>query len=127
MPKRGFIYLFKRNDGWFKIGRTADLEKRFRAWSWESRVNNWDLVLYGIVEVKDCILAEKSIHAIFDGCRTDERHLGLGPRHELFALNAADIVRFWSWAATTGEHFIKTKLDIESPTWLSALRGLING
>lgn len=126
MPK-SYIYLFRRTDGWYKIGYTSALEQRFRSWSWESRSNQYGMFLVGLVEVENPRSAERQFQAIFRNKRTEKRHNGFGPRRELFKLDRADLSRFWFWATIIGTKIIKAELDIECPDWLPALRKILNG
>jgi len=124
MGEAGYIYLIERSDGWYKIGRTGNLEQRFRSQRWElSRVFPR---LLGLVQVENSPTAEKMFHRIFDDLRTDRRHNGLGPRHELFRLEARDLHIFWMWAGIIGIKFIKTDLDLHRRDWLPALRVIFN-
>ena len=102
----GYIYLLHNQyDGWYKIGRTANPVARFRSWRWISRKPRFDLVPVLLIRVSNQQAAERFFQSVFNGKRTDGRHLGFGPRHEWFKLDRFDLKVFWRWASVLGESF----------------------
>ena len=94
----GFVYLLGNKDGWYRIGRTANPVERFRSRRWESMVNKHGLMPLFLLKVENQAHAEMFFHKLFDDKRTDARHNGMGPRHELFRLNSNDLATFLFFA-----------------------------
>jgi len=99
----GYIYLLKRHDGWYKIGRTAHVKNRFGQWRWMAKINRYKLQPILLVQVCNQDRAERIFHALFDEKRTNKRHNGMGRRHEWFVLDQADLETFLYWAKAIGE------------------------
>jgi hypothetical protein len=84
------------------------------------------MVLLGLVEVDNPRSAEKQFQAIFHDRRTEKRHNGMGPRHELFKLDRSDLSKFWIWADIIGNKTIRAEMNLERRDWLPVIRDLLN-
>ncbi|MBN2446597.1 MAG: GIY-YIG nuclease family protein [Phycisphaerae bacterium] len=100
--KAGYVYLLQRHDGWYRIGRTANPEQRFRQWRWMARNNHYTLKIITIIRTDDQRELEAFFHNLFKSKRTDERHNGMGPRHEWFKLAEEDVHTFYRWGEALG-------------------------
>lgn len=87
----GFVYVLRRNDGWYKIGHTRNLPQRFRAWRWQAKVNHYELSPVFLIATAIPRLLEKSIQGFFRSKQDRERHNGFGPYREWFKLIDEDL------------------------------------
>jgi len=85
----GYVYLLKRNDGWYHIGYTFNPKERFCSWRCQAKKDGYVLRPVLMTRVKRPRLLEKSVHDMFDDRRVG-RH-GLGPRKEWFLLSNEDV------------------------------------
>jgi len=124
--RQGYIYLIRRADGWYKIGRTANLYQRMRVLRWE-KGRQHRLVLLSLIKVDDQIMVEKLLHHIFATKRTAERYRGMGAGMEWFLLSNADLFCWATWADIIGEKVIYMNICLTEKNWLAQLRGIIDG
>jgi hypothetical protein len=113
----GYVYLLERNDGWYRIGRTANPVERFRSWRWMQH-NGYKLYPLLLISVDNQAEAETLLHKVFDGVRTDDRHRGMGPRCEWFKLSLFHLLCFAHWAKVIGNRIYYLKGSWQLPDGL---------
>lgn len=124
----GFIYLIRRSDGWFKIGRTANPEERFRSIRWQyGRNRGAELVLLCMCRVHRQADAERLFHRIFADKRSEEHHRGLGPRIEWFILDPDDLSKWRLWADIIADEVLYLNITLTDDDWLDRVRKVPNG
>ena len=90
----GYVYLLQRDDGWCKIGRTANPELRFRQWQTQAEINHYDLAPLLLAKVSDQYKAERLLHGLFDAKRMSFRWRGTGLRREWFKMDRTDLAEY---------------------------------
>lgn len=103
----GYIYLLGREDGWYRIGRTAHPIQRIRWHNSQGRYHGWgNMTVVYMAKVANQHDAEKALHDAYNSRRTDMRRHGLGPRHEWFRLTQDDIAIFREWLDYLGAEVV---------------------
>ena len=121
----GYIYLIQCEDGWFKIGRTANFEHRMRQNRWQYGRGK-ALVLLCLAFVGNQYSGEKLLHRIFSHRRA-QGHNGLGAGPELFKLSPADVIAFTIWIEIIATDVIYPALFLTDDDWLEQLREVVDG
>jgi len=121
----GYVYLIQRSDGWYKIGRTAKPEERFRQNRWQYGRGK-ELVLLCLCRVENQAGAERMFHRIFQDKRSEERTRGMGCCIEWFKLDRSDMSKWHRWADIIANEVIYTGIVLTDKDWLGRVREVIN-
>ena len=122
----GYVYLIQRADGWYKIGRTANLEERFQHIRWEMGRKH-ELVLLCMCRVEHQAGAERMFHRIFQDKRSKRRKYGIGQGVEWFHLDRSDMSKWRKWADIIADEVVYTNITLTDKDWRQQIREIADG